>query len=265
MIQHKKSGILCKIRFYLRLNTITLSTWFVLLACIDRFISSSKNVTFRSWSSLRLAKRIIVLASIICFIFPYTQVFYCYSISQQNVCALSNSICKLTLDTTALICNSGIPPMLMVLISILTINNTKYFNPMNFRRRRRDVQLIRILVIQVIVLTLFAIPITTQKIYSCATIFKTKSLLQVAIENLINQICIETSYINNSTMFYVYALTSKKFRKEVFHILSSLFTCQFYKTNIVHPITVKYNSNPTEILLQTDDRCNRSKAKIGFQ
>lgn len=229
------SNVLCKIRFYLRFTTITLSTWFILFACFDRFVSSSTDANFRSWSSLQLAKRVIILAIIIGFIFPYTQTLYCYSISKDNVCTYTNNICKLSTDSMLLICNSGIPPILMVLISILTIRNIKYLNQINFRHRR-DAQLSKILFVQVIVLVLFATPITAQKIYSFATVSANKSNLTLAIENLFNQITTEISYINTSTTFYLYSLTSKRFRKEVSYTVTSLFTYQCYKTNTVQPI-----------------------------
>ena len=247
----QKSNILCKIRFYLRFTTITLSTWFVLFACIDRFLTSSTNATYRSWSSFRLAKRVILLATITCFIFPYTQGFYCFSINQRNICTYSNNICKLSIDSILLVCNSGIPPILMVLISILTIYNVRYMNQINVRHRR-NVQLIRILLVQVIVLVLFAIPITAQKIYNCTTMFTTKSELAIAIDGLINQIATEISYINNSTTFYIYSFTSKKFRREVSHILSALLTCQRYKTNLVQPIAGKLKSRSNKTIVKID-------------
>ncbi|CAF4392342.1 unnamed protein product, partial [Rotaria sordida] len=122
------SNILCKIRFYLRYSTITLSTWFILLACIDRLFSTSNNINIRLWSSIYLTKRIIILAIIICLICPYTQVFYCYTISQRASCTYTNQTCKLLNDIILLICNSGLPPILMILINILTIRNVKSSN-----------------------------------------------------------------------------------------------------------------------------------------
>ncbi|CAF4593347.1 unnamed protein product [Rotaria sp. Silwood1] len=224
--------ILCKIRFYLRYTTITLSTWFILLACIDRLFSTSNNVNMRLWSSLRLTKRIVILATIICFICPYTQVFYCYTTNQNSSCTWQNATCKLINDLILLILNSGLPPILMILTSILTIRNVKYSNHIVVGGRR-NVQLIRLLFIQVFSLILFGIPITAHKIYTCATIFMLKSPLAIANDNLISQIAIEISYVNNSTIFYTYSLTSRKYRKEVFRILSLLFThCQNVK---IHP------------------------------
>jgi hypothetical protein len=235
----QKSNILCKIRYYLRFSTITLSTWLILFACIDRFLSTSLNVTFRSWSSLHVAKRIIFFISTICFLFPYTQIFYCCSII-QTVCTITNNICKLSIDSILIACNSGIPPILMILISILTIRNVKYINQISFRHRR-DIQLIRILLVQVIVLVLFAIPITAQKLYSCATIFTIKNV----------------SYINTSTTFYIYSLTSKKFRREVSHIFSSASTCRCCKKNTVQPMRVKYKSNSNATIVTFQNHRNR--------
>ncbi|CAF1141360.1 unnamed protein product [Rotaria sordida] len=227
------SNILCKIRFYLRYSTITLSTWFILLACIDRLFSTSNNVNIRLWSSIYLTKRIIILATVICFICPYTQVFYCYRVSQGVLCTLTNQTCKLLSEIILLICNSGLPPILMILISILTIRNVKYSNHIVGGSRRRDVQLIRLLFIQVFSFILFGIPITAQKIYSFSTILMIKSSLTIAIDNLINQVSTEISYINNSTIFYTYSLTSKKYRKEVFRIL--LLLCTRYRKIKIYP------------------------------
>jgi hypothetical protein len=226
---------LCKIRFYLRYSTITLSTWFILLACFDRFLSSSMNANIRLWSSIRIAKRVIILATLICFIFPYTQVFYCYAVNSKNVCTYQVNTCELVNDTILLICNSGLPPVLMVLLSILTIRNVKSLNSSAANGQRRDIQLIKILFVQVFILVLFAIPVATQKIYTICTSSMVKSALTTAIASLASQISIEISYISNSTTFYIYTLTSKKYRQEVLQILSLLFPC-CRKANTVRPM-----------------------------
>jgi hypothetical protein len=246
---------LCKIRFYLRYSTITLSTWFVLLACIDRYLSSSIHVNIRSWSSLRLAKRIILISSIICFTLPYTQVFYCYTISQKHVCTYQNTACQLLNDIILLLCNSGLPPILMVLVSILTIRNVKYSSRVA-TGPRRDTQLIRILLIQVSILVLFAVPVATQKLYTSATDFTVKDPLTTAINSLLNQISIEISYISNSTTFYIYSLTSKKYRNEVFQVL---LTCgRGIQRNAVQPFALS-RTNENNQVAQIPNRVHKSK------
>jgi hypothetical protein len=243
--------ILCKIRFYLRYSTITLSTWFILLACIDRYISSSTNANLRLWSSLPIAKRIVFVSSLICFLLPYTQVFYCYTVNSKYVCTYENNTCQLLNTILLLVCNSGLPPILMVVFSILTIRNVNYRNHVNINHNypRRDVQLTRILLIQVSILVLFAIPVAIQKIYASSTSSMVKSALTTAIENLANQISIEISYISNSTMFYIYSITSKRYRNEVAHILSGIFKCHRDKhLNRVQPMQgSRLNQNSANI------------------
>ena len=238
---------LCKIRFYLRYSTITLSTWFILLASVDRFLSTSPEINRRQWSSLSIAKHIVCCATLIGFLLPYTQVFYCYDINQRRSCIHVNNACKLINDIILLLCNSGLPPILMVIFSVMTIRNVKSRNQTMTHQRRRDVQLVRILLIQVFIFVLFAIPVAIQKLYTSSTIFVTKNSLTMAIDSLINQISIEISYISNSTTFYIYSLTSKKYRQEVMGIFSSLFKCHHNPhTNRVQPANEsRFHANPT--------------------
>ncbi|CAF0956014.1 unnamed protein product [Rotaria magnacalcarata] len=125
-----------------------------ILSCAGRLFTSSNNAYIRSWSSLYLAKRTIVITIIICFICPYSQVFYCYTISRENICTQTNQTCKVVNDIILILCNFGLPPILMVTIDILTIRNVQYldqnFSNCRRRHRRRDIQLIRLLFIQVV-------------------------------------------------------------------------------------------------------------------
>ncbi|CAF3893817.1 unnamed protein product [Rotaria magnacalcarata] len=96
------------------------------------------------------AKRTIVITIIICFICPYSQVFYCYTISRDNICTQTNQTCKVVNDIILILCNFGLPPILMVTIDILTIRNVQYLDQNFSNCRRRDIQLIRLLFIQVV-------------------------------------------------------------------------------------------------------------------
>jgi hypothetical protein len=141
--------------------------------------------------------------------------------------------------------------MLMVVFSILTIQNVNHGQRVitNGRYPRRDVELVRILLIQVSIIVLFAVPVTVQKIYASSTGSMVKSALTIAIDSLANQISIEISYISNSTTFYIYSITSKKYRSEVVHILSSIFKChQRNDLNRVQPTDgSQINSNSTRV------------------
>ena len=152
--------------------------------------------------------------------------------------------------------NSGIPPILMVFISICTI---RIFNRIN-ARRHRDMQLSRILLIQVILIVVCAISITAEKIYSCATVMRTKSELVVAIDSLVSQVSVEISYINSSISFSVYSSRekSKKFREEVSRIFSSFCAGRWWTTNTVQPIAPKVKCNSHTTMIRNEHQPSRS-------
>ncbi len=145
---------------------------------------------------------------------------------------------------------------LLTVEGILTIKNVKYSHRLT-TGRRRDVQLIRILFIQVFILVLFAIPVTIQKIYASLTMFMFKNSLTLAIDSLVNQISIEISYISNSTTFYIYSFTNKNYRREVYHLLSSLFKHhRGIHQNSIQPIDGS-RLNPNETIVRTDIKLNK--------
>ena len=135
--------------------------------------------------------------------------------------------------------------------SFVILRHVQAVSRINFRRRR-DVQLSRILFIQVILVVLCAVPITTQKIYSCVTLMKMKSGLMIAVDNMISQISIEISYINSSTSFSIYSLTSKEFRNEVARIFLPIFTGQCWKRNAVQPTAAKVKSNSNATIIRNE-------------
>ena len=140
------------------------------------------------------------------------------TVNERKICTYVDDLCKITIDSVLLLCNSGIPPILIVLFTTLTIYNVRCV-PQVRPRHRRNVQLIRILLIQVIILVVFSVPITSQKAYSFITRPMTSDPYMNAFNSLINQISTELSYINNSITFYIYSLTDKRFRRAVRRIL----------------------------------------------
>lgn len=53
-----RSVIFCKIRYYLVLTLPELATFYLLLTFIDRYVATSTNAWMRSWSQLRVARRL---------------------------------------------------------------------------------------------------------------------------------------------------------------------------------------------------------------
>ncbi|CAF1025344.1 unnamed protein product [Didymodactylos carnosus] len=164
------SAALCKIRYYIRYTSITLSSWFTLLACIDRFMSTSQNANVRHYSRLPIAYRVTLITVLVGMTGPFTQTFYCYDLINKS-CTTRDTPCKLLNDIMLLSCLSFVPQITMVVFTFLTIRNVR---KMRMSTRRYDVKLVKMLQVQVIVMVIFySIPVTAQKLYADSTVYVT--------------------------------------------------------------------------------------------
>ncbi|CAF1546319.1 unnamed protein product [Didymodactylos carnosus] len=114
-----------------------------------------------------------------------------------------------------------IPPVSMVTFGLLTLFNVRRSRrqilsieqQQNSITKRRDAQLIRMLLIQVVVFTLLITPEVIRSWYRAFTLNVSKSEEQIAIEELFEQIANLLLYTTFSITFYLFTLTSEVFRR----------------------------------------------------
>ncbi len=63
-----RNNVFCKLRLLFIYSSLNLVLWFTILASADRFFSSSKSVRLRQWSSLPMARKNIVLSTILMYL-----------------------------------------------------------------------------------------------------------------------------------------------------------------------------------------------------
>ena len=85
------SLILCRLRYLFLHPSYTLSSWFLVLASIDRFCLSSRHARLRKFSHLTMAKRTIIIASFICLLM-YIHILGLFQIEPINIRSLL--LCK---------------------------------------------------------------------------------------------------------------------------------------------------------------------------
>ncbi|CAF4199762.1 unnamed protein product, partial [Rotaria sordida] len=68
---------LCKIKYFFTFTWRALTSWYLVLACFDRFLHSSSNVNLRQLSSFKVASRTILLTFILInIVYSHVLVFY---------------------------------------------------------------------------------------------------------------------------------------------------------------------------------------------
>jgi hypothetical protein len=221
-------ALYCKTKTFLTYIGLAASTWFIIGACADRYASSAITVRIRSFSQVKVARKVVVVISILV-ILVYFQMNFCFDGDIQAAnCYASTPFCNTFNDFNLLITYSLFPPILMLIFGYMTIRNARTGQHLRRERNVKDRQLTMMLIIQVICISILSMPISIEKIYSELTSYQIKSAEQVLIENILATFVVLLALMNTSTSFYLFTLTGKVFRKE----LKSLFFSNRRQTDV---------------------------------
>ena len=144
------SIILCKIRFFITYFAGYTSAWFISLACLERYLSSSFDIHHRQF----LTKKRVYLSMIFVILFGciiFGEHFYCVDINQQILGApqscyqlQNNIVCQMADSLLQLFFEMIIPAAIMIVCGILILRNIHRKNRVihHISRIHRSVQAI---------------------------------------------------------------------------------------------------------------------------
>ena len=128
-------ALYCKSKTFLTYTGLAASTWFIVGACADRFASSASTARIRSFSQVKIARRVVCLVSIVMIII-YFQMNFCFDGSvQAGNCFISTPLCNSFNDFNLLVTYSLIPPILMLILGLMTIRNVRRGQQMRTRNQ----------------------------------------------------------------------------------------------------------------------------------
>lgn len=181
-------------------------------------------------SSLKNTQRSIIAITLVAIII-YMEMFYCVDANQINTpvkCTAISSACQMVNDFCLIFLIVLIPSALMLLFGLMTIFNLRKshllrvhpitINPHSHskalttqdhksRSRKTDRYLLKMLCIQVILLTLFALPQAIHNAYSTIIRGQSRTALHNAWSSFILNLFFLLTYVTNGMPFYIYTLT----------------------------------------------------------
>ncbi len=229
------SLVFCKTRGYLFQICLMLSRWFIAFACIDRYAQSSENVRLRNFASSRTAIRsiigIIIFWSIIC---THRIIFYQI---QGNICGIVTNFGAALYHALYVTIGGGILPAgIMITCAFLIRRNLarkqerhqqQTVTVLHVEHRRQksslDHQVMNLLLIQSFCYIVLTTPQVVNLLYSTASsTIPNRSANTLAINGLIAFVAELMLYIFPVASFYLYTLTARTFREELFKLCRSL-------------------------------------------
>jgi hypothetical protein len=218
------SIVICKLRYYVGYIFFAVSPYFMILACFDRYCSSSTSTARRSWSDKKVAKRLIIGAIILASIlYLHMAIFYeIITSGSSKSCTDRPGVYNTFYRIFYLIVYCILPSVCMGLFCALTFINirqqSRRIQPAlvagnNNRRTRIQRQMIKMLFLQVLTQLLCILP---HAIINLLSLFINTS---TTIYSFFNQIFILPLFVSYTTSFYVFTLSSPIYRQELMKLM----------------------------------------------
>lgn len=229
----RTSEVWCRLRTSLLYISALGSLSCICLSGFDRWMSTSRSARKRAWSSRRVAYYATAIVIIVSTLYAgITMAVMFAPVGTPPVCSyVTFGYADYASFFFFPIFFGLLPIVIPAFFGILTYRNLGSFLQ---RTSRIERQLTRILLLQLMALTLASIPYAIYYFYVAATRRLTKSSLRSAQENLFMAIIRNFFYINHAYSFYIFILSSAEIRI-IFKRLILRLICQQRNMNIVTP------------------------------
>lgn len=226
---------LCPFRAFVVWVSTTASSWFLTYATVDRYCISCRDVRRRNLSNLRYTHRLMII-TLIGGTLVFGETFYCYVPNLRNsplTCYGRNLACRLYNEISSAVFFVFIPSMIMLVFGWATVKNVRKLilsiTPTVASQgtartiRKTDRQLIQMLIVQIVLSTIFNVPLAIHRLYLTSTLRLVKGPLQSAIENICFQLFYLASFMTFGMPFYIYTLTGTVFKGECLVCLQTIY------------------------------------------
>ncbi|CAF1119306.1 unnamed protein product [Adineta ricciae] len=229
---------LCKLRIFVYIFSLGLTRQFLCLISIDRWILSTQHARIRQFSSPRLATSLIIGS--VCFWLMFSiHGLIGYETTSAHFCGAPLGSAYAQFYAIQITISSIVPFLIISVFTLLTLHNVRHYRriqiiqpavnvvistkkattnrslSMNVSHYRREFQLMKVSLLQVIFYVVFAMTSTIFPLYSYLTSTLPKSTDQLAIDAFIVSTALILLYTYTASTFFLYTWASKTFRKEL--------------------------------------------------
>ena len=234
------NGDFCKIRGYMGQTSAMLCRWFLTIACIDRCLFTSTNARLRDFSTVRRARKMILIVTIIWLIIPIHMLIFT-DVRRQGfiVCMMSTNTSAFYHTIYTIVTGGLTPPLIMmgctkIIWKNLQLKRQRRETGNQHRRITRDIQVLIMLLTQVILFLIFTLPYMSFNLYLALTRSVTnKSAERLSIESFMQLFTEVTVFVYPSISFYSNTLSSHTFRNELMNLFIKIFPCIRHRNRVI--------------------------------
>ncbi|CAF3878778.1 unnamed protein product [Rotaria sp. Silwood1] len=256
----------CKIRAYINQWSAMSCRWLLAMACVDRCVACSENANIRHFFTVKKSWHITILIVFVWMVFPVHALIFANIIPPGNIgCIMTPNVVAIYHGFYTIIMGGTFPPLIMLISTLFIWRSLKKRNKRRALinvagterwKNSRDQQVLIILLAQVAIFLISAIPFMANNIYTSLTRdIPNKSADRKAIEGFCQVIAELFVYLYPASTFYSNTLVSGTFRKELLNIFTCFKSYYWWNKNRVTTIThTRTNNGTQEVPLTTTKR-----------
>ncbi|CAF3680704.1 unnamed protein product [Rotaria sp. Silwood1] len=258
-----RSSISCKLTIFFSRIVAPCALSFLGLAAFDRWACTSRSARIRQLSSIRTAHCIVSITVIFWSLVSIPYLIFYDLIPPTYTCGFTNDLFqKITNFFLAPILGAIFPLIILIIFGILTYRNLHLMTTINDQQQSIPTrlsmwerQITRMMIIQTVLNVSCTLPHCIFLIYTIATVqqIAMKSLNQIYIEYLLAQLCAYIVSLDFASSFYIYFLSSSRFRQTTKMYLKRLL---HLGNNQVTPFNISASTVPVTGT-KTHNRQNR--------
>jgi hypothetical protein len=209
------SFMYCKLRLYTIHTTLMIGRTLIVLACVDRYALCSESVRLRSLREPKITIRVIIATILV---WPLLTIHIAILENFNGTSCFMSGAYVLIYGLYSTMAAGILPPLLMTIFSVLTIRHRHRLRTRlnsTGRNSKRDHTLMIMLLSEVAVYIVTTILYPTITLYRAITNGQTMSAESTQILSFVSFLGGSfLIYLNSASVFYVYFIASKHFRKE---------------------------------------------------
>ncbi|CAF1639489.1 unnamed protein product [Adineta ricciae] len=206
-----ESTFWCKFRNYQYVMLGPISYTCICLATIDQYFVSSLNPHIRHMSNIKWSHRILIIIIIIWCLHAIPVFLYVNNVPPNSICINANAIYRVYMTIFGVVFLCAIPVGISLIFGYLTYQNIQQTKTLV--EQHADRQIIRMTFVQILLMIIADVPYTVFSIYLSITNQRLKSYDQQVNEYVIMQFAMLISYICFVANFYMFWISSSRFRQ----------------------------------------------------
>jgi hypothetical protein len=255
------SSVSCKLMLFISQVTVSCAMTFLCLAAFDRWTCTSRSARVRQLSSTRIARCLFPFLFVLWSLINIPYLIFCDLVPPTFACSFTNDLfARIAFYFLAPILSVLLPLIVLIIFGLLTYHNicllTHFHvqqNPTRTRLSMWEQQMTRMMIVQTVLSILCTLPRSMFLIYSVATIDEraTRSLDQIFIEILIDQLTVFIMSLNFASSFYIFFLSSPRLRQTIKMYIKRIWNV---RNNQVGPMHMSLTAPPPLTTTQNHER-----------